>query len=122
MVCSVFCLTALITMHGTWAVNSFGHLFGSRRYATHDQSRNSYLLAFLTCGDGWHNNHHHYPHSAHHGFFWWEIDGAYNVIRLMALIGLVWDVRRIPPHKLAPTAEEFSNKRAAAVISSQSAP
>jgi stearoyl-CoA desaturase (delta-9 desaturase) len=102
MLCLAFFASAAINMHGTFAVNSLGHRIGSRRYATPDQSRNSYVMAFLTCGDGWHNNHHHYPHSAQHGFFWWEIDGSFNVIRFLALLGLVWDVRRVPAHKLHP--------------------
>ncbi|MBI3823403.1 MAG: acyl-CoA desaturase [Planctomycetes bacterium] len=102
MLCLAFFGSAMINIHGTFTVNSLGHRIGSRRYPTKDSSRNSYVLAFLTCGDGWHNNHHHYPHSAQHGFFWWEIDGSFNVIRFFELLGLVWDVRRVPPHKLAP--------------------
>lgn len=102
-VCVVFCLSAVVTFHLTFVVNSFGHLVGSRRYATKDHSRNSFVLALLTQGDGWHNNHHHYPAAAQAGFFWWEADGAFRVIRLLEWVGLVWDVRRVPPHRLAPT-------------------
>lgn len=100
LLCIAFCLSAVINMHGTYAVNSLGHMVGSRRYETKDQSRNSYILACFTCGDGWHNNHHHYPHSAQHGFFWYEIDGAYNVLRCLRRLGVVWDLRDVPPHKL----------------------
>jgi stearoyl-CoA desaturase (Delta-9 desaturase) len=102
MVCVCFCLTAVLTLHGASAVNTLGHLIGSRRYPTPDSSRNSFLLAMVTFGDGWHNNHHHYPHAARAGFFWWEIDGAYRLIRLMERCRLVWDVRQVPPHKLVP--------------------
>lgn len=47
-------------------------------------------------GEGWHNNHHHYQSAANQGFRWWEIDVTYYVLRLLALFGLVWDVRRPP--------------------------
>jgi len=104
MVCIDFFLSAMLCLHGTFAVNSFGHMVGSRRYATKDQSTNSFLLALLTGGDGWHNNHHHYPHSAEHGFFWWEVDGSFTVIRMLVFVGIVWDVRRVPAHKLYPPA------------------
>jgi len=106
LVCAGCCLSAVIVMHMAFLVNSLGHLVGSRRYPTADQSRNSFLLAILTLGDGWHHNHHHYPHSANHGFFWWEVDNSYRAIRLLETVGLVWDLRRVPPHKLhapAPT-------------------
>ncbi|HZY90398.1 MAG TPA: hypothetical protein VFE78_36590, partial [Gemmataceae bacterium] len=68
-------------------------LIGTRRYATHDDSRNNFVLALLTLGEGWHNNHHHYQSSANQGFFWWEVDISYYVIRLLGLVGLVWDIR-----------------------------
>ena len=61
---------------------------------TGDDSRNNWLLALLTTGEGWHNNHHHYQSSARQGFRWWEIDMTYYVLRLLALAGLIWDLRR----------------------------
>jgi len=104
MVCLDFCLTAVVALHGASAVNSLGHLVGSRRYETPDRSRNSLLLALLTFGDGWHNNHHHYPHAAQAGFFRGEADGSYRLIRLLERLGLVWGVRGVPAHKLRPPA------------------
>jgi len=57
-------------------------LFGSRRYETSDTSKNNWLLALLTLGEGWHNNHHHFMASARQGFFWWEIDITYYTLKL----------------------------------------
>ncbi|MCI0381329.1 MAG: acyl-CoA desaturase [Gemmataceae bacterium] len=102
--CVCFCLSAVANFHLTFVVNTYGHLLGSRRYNTGDESRNSLFLAFISLGDGWHNNHHHYPHAAQAGFFWWEIDASFRVIRLMEMMGLVWDVRRVPAHKLEPSS------------------
>src|SRR6185369_883569 len=83
-----------------FTVNSLCHLWGRRRYATADASRNNLVVALLTLGEGWHNNHHHYPSSAKQGFRWWEIDVSYYLIRLLACVGLVWDVRKPPRAKL----------------------
>jgi stearoyl-CoA desaturase (delta-9 desaturase) len=99
-VCVGFCLTAALALHGASVVNTLGHLVGSRRYDTADRSRNSFLLALITFGDGWHNNHHHYPHSAQAGFFPGEVDGSYRLIKLLERLGLVWGVRGVPAHKL----------------------
>jgi stearoyl-CoA desaturase (delta-9 desaturase) len=99
-VCVVFCLTTVLTLQMTFLVNSASHLFGAQPYPTSDSSRNSYLIAILTLGDGWHNNHHHYPHAAQAGFQWWEADLSYRVIQLLSGVGLVWDVRTVPAHKL----------------------
>ena len=68
-------------------------MWGKKRYATDDSSRNNFLIALLTFGEGWHNNHHHYPGSARQGFYWWEVDLTYYVLRIMAMLGLIWDIR-----------------------------
>jgi len=88
-----------ITQHATYMVNSVAHVWGHRAFETGDHSRNSFLLALFTMGDGWHNNHHAQPYSARHGFSWWQVDGTWCVIWLMERAGLAWDVRRprLPP-------------------------
>ena len=99
-----FVVSTVLLWHGTFTINSLAHLFGSRRYATSDDSRNNLWLALLTLGEGWHNNHHHYMRSARQGFFWWEIDVSYYVLRGLAAVGLVWDLREPPAHVVRPDA------------------
>lgn len=93
-------ISTVVLIHATLTINSLAHRFGSRRFATPDQSRNNFWLALLTLGEGWHNNHHHFPGSARQGFFWWEIDLSYLVLRLMERIGLVRDLKPVPPGML----------------------
>jgi stearoyl-CoA desaturase (Delta-9 desaturase) len=97
-----FFVSTVLLWHGTFTINSLAHLFGRRRYATSDDSRNSLALALLTTGEGWHNNHHRYQSSARQGFRWWEVDVTYYVLRLLAAVGLIWDLRRVPPEALNP--------------------
>lgn len=89
-----FFVSTVLVYHATFSINSLSHLLGKRRYMTNDDSRNNFVLALITLGEGWHNNHHHYQSSANQGFFWWEIDISYCVIRTLAFCGLVWDIRR----------------------------
>ena len=86
-------LSTVCAYHAIWSANSFCHRFGRRRFATRDDSRNNLLVSLLTLGDGWHHNHHHCPYSARHGFAWWEIDLNYAILRLLASLGLVWDLK-----------------------------
>ena len=92
VVVGLLCSTTLL-YHCTFAVNSIGHTVGSRRYVTRDNSRNSFWLALLTAGEGWHNNHHRYPASERQGFYWWEIDLTHYGVVLLSWLRLVWDVR-----------------------------
>jgi stearoyl-CoA desaturase (delta-9 desaturase) len=93
-------VSTVLLWHGTFVINSLAHVFGRRRYATSDDSRNSLLLALITLGEGWHNNHHHYQSSTSQGFFWWEVDVTFYVLKALEKLGLVWDLRRPPKHML----------------------
>ena len=86
-------LPVAIGYHVTWMVNSATHLWGKRRFATNDDSRNNLLVALLTGGEGWHNNHHANPVSARHGLAWYELDLNYAAIRLLENVGLATHVK-----------------------------
>jgi stearoyl-CoA desaturase (delta-9 desaturase) len=91
-----FFVSTVVLFHATVTINSLAHRFGSRRFDTRDDSRNNWLLALITFGEGWHNNHHYYPGSARQGFRWWEIDLTWYLLRLLALFGIVWDLKPVP--------------------------
>lgn len=80
-------------LHCTWLVNSATHLWGSRDFDTSDDSRNSWWVALLTFGEGWHNNHHALPSSPRHGLFRFQLDMTWLQIKLLEKIGLAWDLR-----------------------------
>ncbi len=82
----------IYTWHVTAAINSAAHLWGYRNYETRENSRNNWLFALLTNGEGWHNNHHADPRSAQHGHRWWELDVTYLTLRFCEKIGLVWNI------------------------------
>jgi stearoyl-CoA desaturase (delta-9 desaturase) len=83
----------LLGHHATWSVNSICHLWGSKPYASGDESRNNLLVGIVALGEGWHNNHHAFPSSVRHGLEWWQFDASWIIIRTMALCGLAWRLR-----------------------------
>ncbi|GAB2492039.1 acyl-CoA desaturase [Arenimonas alkanexedens] len=91
-----FFVSTIVLFHVTVTINSLSHRWGTRRFATRDDSRNNALLALLTFGEGWHNNHHHFPGSARQGFAWWELDITYLGLRAMSWVGLVSDLKPVP--------------------------
>ena len=84
-----------VLLHATWLVNSATHLWGARRFETEDDSRNSWWVALLTFGEGWHNNHHAHPTSARHGLAWYGFDANWLGIRLLQLLGLAKSVKQV---------------------------
>jgi fatty-acid desaturase len=95
-----FCLRIVYGLHCTWLINSATHIFGKRRFETTDDSRNSFILAVLTFGEGWHNNHHAHQTSARHGMLWHELDISWITLKLLRSVGLVWGIRLVKPEAL----------------------
>jgi len=91
-----FFLSTVCLYHATFSINSLAHVFGRRRFALRDSSRNNLMLALITLGEGWHNNHHRYPSAARQGMYWWEVDISYLILRVLSWCRLVWDLRLYP--------------------------
>ncbi len=94
--------------HATFSVNSICHMFGRRSYRSRDESRNNWVVAALTFGEGWHNNHHAFPASARHGLDRLQLDIAWITIRTLEKLGLAWNVR-------LPTESQRARRRLACV-------
>jgi stearoyl-CoA desaturase (delta-9 desaturase) len=95
-----FFISTVVLFHATCLINSAAHLWGKRRYDTEDESRNNWLLAIITFGEGWHNNHHKYPGSTRQGFFWWEIDLTYYGLKVLQWLRVIRDLRPVPARVL----------------------
>jgi stearoyl-CoA desaturase (delta-9 desaturase) len=85
-------LRVTVGLHATWLVNSATHMFGYRNFDTRDDSRNSWWVALLTFGEGWHNNHHAHPTSARHGLAWYEIDFSWMQLYVLRALGIATNV------------------------------
>lgn len=118
-----FFWSTVAVYHGTFCINSLAHVHGSKRYLTGDESRNNAILAFFTMGEGWHNNHHAYQYAARQGFKWWEWDPTYYLLKGLAAVGIVWDLKAPPAavlaneHVLPPRVIERSAERLVATFS-----
>jgi stearoyl-CoA desaturase (delta-9 desaturase) len=103
-----FCSTVLV-FHGTFCINSLAHVSGRKRYVTGDDSRNNWLLAIFTMGEGWHNNHHACQSSVRQGFRWWEYDPTYYGLKALSWIGLVWGLKA-PPTALLRNEQRLGSR------------
>jgi fatty-acid desaturase len=105
LIWGVFVRTVVV-WHITWSVNSAAHLWGYRSYETGEQSRNNWLVALISNGEGWHNNHHADPRSARHGHSRWEIDVVFATVWVLERLGLAMDVWRPNPRLTALPSQQ----------------
>jgi stearoyl-CoA desaturase (Delta-9 desaturase) len=116
-----FFWSTVLVYHATFCINSLAHVVGRKRYVTADDSRNNWLLALLTMGEGWHNNHHAYQSSVRQGFRWWEFDATYHLLSLMSRLGLVWNLKT-PPEEVIRNEQRLGSavvNRAAEQLAAQ---
>jgi stearoyl-CoA desaturase (delta-9 desaturase) len=92
-----FFVATVALYHGTFLINSLTHIWGTRRFPTPDESRNNFVLAIVTLGEGWHNNHHYYMSSTRQGIKWWEIDITFYILRMLSLVGIARELRPFRP-------------------------
>ena len=104
-----FLWSTVLLYHATFCINSLAHVRGTKRYVTGDDSRNNWVLAFFTMGEGWHNNHHAYQSSARQGFRWWEIDLTYLILCALSRLGIVWDLKT-PPQKVLRNEQRLGSR------------
>ncbi len=113
-----FFWSTVLVYHATFCINSLAHVCGRRRYLTADDSRNNWPLALVTMGEGWHNNHHAYQSSVRQGFLWWEIDVTFYILKALAALGLVWNLK-MPPEEVRRNQHRLGSRvieRAAAQL------
>jgi stearoyl-CoA desaturase (delta-9 desaturase) len=91
-------LRIVFGLHATWLVNSATHMFGSRRFPIRDDSRNTWWVALISFGEGWHNNHHAHPTSARHGLAWYEFDPSWLLIKALRRLGLAKSIHAASVH------------------------
>jgi stearoyl-CoA desaturase (delta-9 desaturase) len=109
-----FVVSTTLLFHATASINSVAHLVGNRRYDTGDESRNNFLLALVTLGEGWHNNHHQHMGCTRQGFYWWEIDITFYILKLLCWCGVIWDLKPVPAKAYDRAAQLPTKKYGAA--------
>jgi stearoyl-CoA desaturase (delta-9 desaturase) len=98
-----YLVATVVLYHGTFLINSLAHIWGTRRFATPDESRNNFWLALVTLGEGWHNNHHFFMSSTRQGIRWWEVDITYYMLKMLSWLRITRDLR---PFRALESADE----------------
>ena len=104
-----FLWSTVLLYHATFFINSMAHVIGSKRYVTGDDSRNNWLLALVTFGEGWHNNHHAFQSSVRQGFRWWELDLTFYILTALSWVGVVWGMKK-PPAAVLRNEQRLGHK------------
>lgn len=90
----------VLVHHTTFCINSLCHWIGSRPYSGKCSARDSFLMALVTFGEGYHNYHHEFQHDYRNGVKPWQFDPTKWTIWTLAKLGLVKNLRTVPEEKI----------------------
>jgi stearoyl-CoA desaturase (Delta-9 desaturase) len=90
----------VVLQHCTFCINSLCHYMGKRPYSSRCSARDSWLMAIVTLGEGYHNYHHEFQYDYRNGVKPWQIDPTKWMIWTLSKIGLVSKLRRVPTEKI----------------------
>lgn len=90
-------IRVVLVHHATFFINSLAHMWGNQPFSRKDTSRDSWWLALLTNGEGYHNFHHMFPSDYRNGIRWFQWDPTKWLIRGLSFAGLTQKLHRVPP-------------------------
>ena len=105
------CLRLAIVHHATFFINSICHMFGKATYDIYATARDNWFIAFLTCGEGYHNFHHRFAGDYRNGVRWYQWDPSKWTIALLVKTGLAWDVKRVSDFRILAAQFAGENRR-----------
>ncbi len=107
-------LRLVVEWHSTFSVNSFTHMIGKQPYCRKGSARDSWLVALITFGEGYHNYHHRFPIDYRNGVRWFQFDPTKWFVWTMSKIGVTRDLRRTPEDRRLEALRVSRAKRQAA--------
>ena len=87
-------LRITLVHHFTYFINSLCHYIGSKPYDAKCTSRDSWYVAFLTFGEGFHNYHHKFQWDYRNGIRWFHFDPSKWVIWFFSKVGLAKKLKK----------------------------
>ena len=105
--------------HGTFLINSAAHIWGTQPYSEENSSRDSFWLAFLTFGEGYHNFHHTFQADYRNGHKWYHVDPSKWWITSFNLLGLKSNLKSTPKHSIEAAKIDIKSKKAFSKLESR---
>ncbi len=104
-------LRVVLNHHFTFAINSFCHMLGKQPYSDRNSSRDSWLPALVTYGEGYHNYHHTFPSDYRNGIRSYHWDPTKWLIKFLHWTGQTYNLRQIPEESVLKARLRMDEKR-----------
>lgn len=104
-------LRLFMTNHSTFFINSLCHYIGKQPYTDQNTAKDSFIMAILACGEGYHNFHHRFQSDYRNGVRWYHFDPTKWWVSVCAWLGQAHSLKRTPSHQIFKARLEMDEKR-----------
>ncbi len=94
-------LRIFLTQQSTFLINSLCHTLGKQTFSKELSARDSWVVALLTHGEGYHSFHHKFQADYRNGIYWYQWDPTKWVIRVLKFLGLASKLRVMPSTEIS---------------------
>ena len=91
-------LKLTLVHHFTFFINSLCHYVGKKPFEINTTARDSWWVAYLTFGEGFHNFHHKFQWDYRNGIRWYDFDPSKWAIKFLSFLNLTKDIKRVHDH------------------------
>jgi stearoyl-CoA desaturase (delta-9 desaturase) len=109
-------LRVVLVQQSTFFINSLCHTIGNQPYSVRCSARDSWIMALVTYGEGYHNYHHEFQHDYRNGVKAWNFDPTKWAIMLLHKLGLVSNLRRVSESKIIGAEMREAQRKAEAKL------
>jgi stearoyl-CoA desaturase (Delta-9 desaturase) len=106
----------VVLQHCTFCINSLCHYLGDRPYSSKCSARDSWIMAIVTLGEGYHNYHHEFQYDYRNGVKPWQFDPTKWAIWILSRLGLARKLRRVPEERILLAELAEARRRLAAIL------
>lgn len=90
----------VLTHHCTFFINSLCHCLGTTPYTDTNSAKDSWFMALLTFGEGYHNFHHYFQTDYRNGIRWFHFDPTKWLIKTLSFAGVTRKLKLTPQEKI----------------------
>ena len=105
------CVRLVVTNHSTFFINSLCHMVGSQPYTDKNSARDSFIMAILAYGEGYHNFHHKFQSDYRNGIRWYHWDPTKWIVNVLCWAGLAGSLKRTPSSMILQARMAMDEKR-----------
>jgi stearoyl-CoA desaturase (delta-9 desaturase) len=106
-------LRLVLQWHATFSINSLTHTVGSQPFGDKTSARDSFWVALVTLGEGYHNFHHRFQIDYRNGVRWYHFDPTKWWVWTCARVRLARNLRRVPKDRIEAAKRAAREQRAA---------